>query len=109
MASQVAYHLQAVIYRWVSAEAGSYGLAAPMASLWARRYPAVQYDPEGIRHFMLTMYQDVLFGPCGRSHQMVPGMLQVGGPLQRVGDVYNFLGPCENLALGFGAGIPEGE
>jgi hypothetical protein len=80
-----------------------------MGSLWARRFPAVSYDPEGIRHFMMTMYQDMLFGHCGRAHQIVPGMFEIGGPLQRVGDVYNFLAACENVHLGFGTAILEAE
>ncbi len=107
MANQVAYHLQSVIYYWAGAEAGAYGLATTMDSIWSRRFPVVKYDPEGIQRFMLTMYQDVLFGRCTRAHQMIPGMLLTGGALQTVGHVYNFLSPCENTALGFGVTIPE--
>jgi hypothetical protein len=107
MSNQVAYHLQAVIYSWAGAEAGSYGLATSIDSIWSRRFPVVKYDPDGIRRFMLTMYQDALFGPCTRAHEMTPGMLQAGGPLQTVGNVYNFLNGCGNSALGFGNAIRE--
>jgi hypothetical protein len=108
MSNQVAYHLQAVIYSWAGAEAGSYGLATPMDSIWSRRFPVVQYNPEGIQRFMLTMYRDTLFGQCTRAHQMLPGMLQAGGPLQTVGNVYNFLNGCDNSVFGFGQAIAEG-
>jgi hypothetical protein len=90
----VEYHLKQVIYRWCTATPNQYVVDSVLRDIWSAHVPQIPYEPEGIKKFFVTLYQDPFFLNCTAAHHMTPGEFLAGGDLQTVKQVFTRLLPC---------------
>lgn len=95
--SRVQVELERVISGWCDVEANSYTAQAGLPSLWRRKYPTTpSYNPQGITKLVAEIGNNSLFKNCSAAKNIGPGYFLPGGAIQTVGDLNDFLTPCEN-------------
>lgn len=96
--SNVQVELEHVIDSWCDAEAGSYNSQTVLQGLWRRRYPTTPpYNPQGITKLLAGIGDNQLFTNCNAAKGIGPGFFLPGGAIQTVGDLNDFLTPCEGV------------
>lgn len=96
--SRVQVELEHVIDKWCNAEAGSYNSQTVLQGLWRRQFPTTPaYNPHGITKLTAAIGDNQLFKNCEAARNIGPGSFLPGGAIQTVGDLNDFLTPCENV------------
>lgn len=91
---KVRIEMERVITKWCEVEA-PFEDAVKLKDLWMRRFPTTpKYRPTGINRLITRIHENELFGQCNPPH-IKPGSFVEGGAIQSVGDLNNFLSPCE--------------
>ena len=91
---KVRIEMERVITKWCDVEA-PFDDAVQLRDLWMRRFPTTpKYHPTGVNKLITRIHENELFGKCKPPH-IKPGSFIDGGAIQKVGDLHNFLSPCE--------------
>lgn len=91
---KVRVEMERVITKWCDVEA-PFDDAVQLKDLWMRRFPTTpKYHPTGINKLIGRIHENELFGKCKPPH-IEPDSFIDGGAIQKVGDLHNFLNPCE--------------
>jgi hypothetical protein len=91
---KVRIEMERVLTKWCDVEA-PFDDAKKLKDLWMRRFPTTpKYRPKGINRLIKRIHENELFGKCDPPH-IEPGSFVDGGAIQKVGDLHNFLTPCE--------------
>jgi hypothetical protein len=91
---QVRIQMDRVLTKWCDVEA-PFEDEVKLKDLWMRHFPTTpKYQPKGINDLIARIQENELFGKCKPPH-IKPGSFVEGGAIQKVGDLHNFLNPCE--------------
>jgi hypothetical protein len=91
---KVRIEMEHVITKWCDVEA-PFDDTVKLRDLWMRRFPTTpKYRWTGINRLITRIRENELFGQCNPPH-IKPGSFVEGGAIQKVGDLHNFLSPCE--------------
>ena len=92
--TKVRIEMERVLTKWCDVEA-PFEDAVKLKDLWMRKFPTTpKYRPKGINRLITRIEENELFGKCKPPH-IKPGSFVDGGAIQKVGDLHNFLTPCE--------------
>jgi hypothetical protein len=92
---KVRIEMEQVLNRWCKLEAGTYTDEDKLKSLWLRNFPTTpKYRPKGINELLKEIRANDFFRAC-HPPNIDFGSFVDGGAIQKVGDLHNFLNPCE--------------
>ena len=85
--------IESLISNWCDVEAGSYEATATLRSLWSRRHPvSPPYETNGAPSLVNKIHSK--FEGCPDAQEISVGYFLLGGGIQTVSDLHDFLTPC---------------
>lgn len=93
--NQLEIAVERVLDDWSGAEGGTYESNTALRSIWLRNHPvSPPFDSGGAPQLVTTLHNDSFLRHCPAAREISVGFFVTGGGIQTVGDLFQFLNPC---------------
>ena len=93
--SQLEIAVERVLDSWSGDEGGNYEANTVLRSIWLRNHPvSPPFDQSGAPQLVGAIHNDSFLRNCPAATEISVGFFVTGGGIQTVGDLFEFLTPC---------------